>query len=189
MTPWTAARQASLSITNSRSSPKPMSIELVMPSSHLVLCCPLLLLPPIPPRVKLEHTYPWELDHKEGWVPKDWCFWIWCWWRLLRVPWTARRLKPVNPKGNQFLIFIGRTDAEAEAPTLWPPDAKSQLTGKDPDAGKDRRQENKRMTEDELVRLYHWLNGHDFEQVLGDGEGQGSLVCCSSWGHKELDRT
>ena len=122
-------------------------------------------------------------------MPKDWCFWIWCWWRLLRVPWTARRLKPVSPKGNQFLIFIGRTDAEAEAPTLWPPNAKSQLTGKDPDAGKDRRQEDKRMTEDELVRLYHRLNGHDFEQALEDGEGQGSLVCCSSWGHKKSDMT
>ena len=107
----------------------------------------------------------------------------------MRVPWTARRLKPVSPKGNQFLIFIGRTDAEAEAPTLWPPNAKSQLTGKDPDAGKDRRQEDKRMTEDELVRLYHRLNGHDFEQALEDGEGQGSLVCCSSWGHKKSDMT
>ena len=93
--------------------------------------------------------------------------------------------RPVNPKGNQPWLFIGRTGAEAEAPVLWLPDVKSQLIGKDPDAGKDWRQEEKEMTEGEMVECYHWLNGHELEQTLGDGEGQGSLVFCSPWGHKE----
>jgi len=101
----------------------------------------------------------------------------------------CKEIKPVNPKGNQSWIFIGRTDAEAEAPTLWPPGVKSQHIRKDPDAGKDWRQEEKGMTEDEMVGWHHWLNGHESEQTLGDGEGQGSLVCCSPWGHKELEMT
>ena len=95
----------------------------------------------------------------------------------------------VNPKGNQSWIFIGRTDAEAETPMLWPPDVKNWLTGKDSDAGKDWRQEEKGTTEDEMVGWLHWLDGHEFEQVLGVGDGQGSLVCCSPWGCKELDTT
>ena len=89
----------------------------------------------------------------------------------------CKEIKSVNPKGNQPWIVIGRTDAEAEAPILWLPDGKSQLIGKDPDAGKDWRQEEKEMTEDEIVGWYHRLNGHAFEQTLGDGEGQGSLAC------------
>ena len=93
------------------------------------------------------------------------------------------------PKGNQSWIFIGRTDAEAETPVLWPPDSKNWLTGKDPDAEKDWRQEEKGTTEEEMVGWHHWLNEHEFEQALGDGEGQGSLVSCSPWGHKESDRT
>ena len=92
-----------------------------------------------------------------------------------------KEIKPVNPKGNQPWIFIGRTDAEAEAPILWPPDAKSPLTGKDPEAGKDRRQE-KKMTEDKMVRWHHQLDEHEFKRALEDGEGQGSLMCCSPWG-------
>ena len=99
----------------------------------------------------------------------------------------SKEIKPVNPKGNQPLIFIGRTDAEA--PILWPPDAKSQLVGKDPDAGKYWRQEEKGTTEDEMVGWHHWLNGYEFEQALGDGEGQGSLAWCSLWGHKESNIT
>ena len=99
------------------------------------------------------------------------------------------KIKPVNPKGNQYWIFLRRTDAEAETPILWPPDAKNWLIRKDNDAGKDWRQEEKGTTEDEMVGWHHQLNGHEFEQALGDGEGQGSLVCCSSWGHKELDMT
>ena len=92
-----------------------------------------------------------------------------------------------HPKGNQYWIFIGKTDAEAEAPIFWPPDVKSQLIGKDPDAGKDWRQEEKGITEDEMVGWHHQLNGHEFEQALGDGEGQGGLAC--PWGRKESDTT
>ena len=98
-------------------------------------------------------------------------------------------IQPVHPKGNQPWIFIRRTDAEAETPILWPSDTKSWLIGKDPDAGKDWRQEEKGMTEDEVVGWHHWLNGHEFEQALGVGDGQGSLVCCSPWGCKESDTT
>ena len=98
-------------------------------------------------------------------------------------------IKPINPKGNQPWIFIGRTDANTETPILWPPDVKNQLNRKDSDAGKDWWQEDKGMTEDEMVRWHHRLNGHEFEQVLGHGVGQGSLVCCSPWGHKESDMT
>ena len=94
------------------------------------------------------------------------------------------QIKPVNPKGNQSWIFIGRTDAEAETPIIGPPDAKSWLLGKDPNAGKDWRQEEKGITEDEMVGWHHRFNGHEFEQVLGVGEGQGSLACCSPWGRK-----
>ena len=97
----------------------------------------------------------------------------------------CKRIKPVNPKGNQLWIFIGRTDAEAEAPILWPPDGKSQFIRKEPDAGKDWRQEEKGTTEDELVGWHHWLNGHEFAQTPGAGEGQGSLACCSPWGREE----
>ena len=101
----------------------------------------------------------------------------------------CKELKQVHPKGNQPWIFIGRTDAEAEAPILWPPDSKSWLIRKDPDAGKDWRQEEKGTTEDEMIEWHHWLKGHEFEQALGDGEGQGSLACCSPWDCKDSDTT
>ena len=126
----------------------------------------------------------WELDHKEGCMPKNWCFWTVVLEKTLESPLDGKEIKPVNPKGNQPWIFIGRTDAEAEAPILWPLDVKSQLIGKDPDAGKDWRQEVK---EDEMVGWHHWLNRHEFEQAPGDGEGQRGLACCSPWGRKELD--
>jgi len=129
----------------------------------------------------------WELDCKEGWVLKNWCFWTVVLEKTLESPLDCKQIKPVHPKGNQFWMFIGRTDAEAEVLILWPPDVKSQLTGKDPDAGKDWRQEEKGMTEHEMVGWYHWLNGHEFGQALGDGKEQGSLVCCSSWCCKESD--
>ena len=115
-------------------------------------------------------------------------FELWC-WRRLESPLDCKEIKLVNPKWNQSWIFNGRIDAEAEAPILWPPDAKSQLIGKDPDAGKDWRREEKRMTEGEMVGWCHWLNGHEFEQTLRDSEGQWSLACCSPWGHKESDTT
>ena len=113
-------------------------------------------------------------------------FELWCWRRLLRSL-DCKENQPVKPKGNQPWIFIGRTDAES--PIIWPPDAKSQLIGKDPDAGKDWRQEEKGTTEGEMAGWHHWLNGHEFEQTPGDSEGEGSLACCSPWGCKELDTT
>ena len=116
-------------------------------------------------------------------------FKLWCWRRLLKSPLDCKDIKPVNPKGNQSWIFIGRTDAKAEAPVLWPPDGKSWLTGKDPHAGKDSRQEEKGTTEDEKIGWHHQLNGHEFEQAPGDGEEQVSLACGSTWGCKESDTT
>ena len=118
----------------------------------------------------------WTVNKAECWRID--AFELWCWRRLLRVPWTARR--SINPKGNQCWTFIGRTDAEAEAPILWPPDVKNWLTGKDPDAGQDWRQEEKGRTEDVMVGWRHWL-GQEFEQALGTGGGQGGLACCSPW--------
>ena len=111
----------------------------------------------------------WELDHKEGWVLKNWCFWTVVLKKTRESPLDCKELKPVNPKGNQSWIFIGRTDAEAQAQALvlWPPDAKSWLIGKDSDPGQDRRQEEKGMTEDEMFGWHHWLKGHEFEQALG----------------------
>ena len=112
----------------------------------------------------------WELDHKEGWALKNWCFQI-VLEKTLESPLDCKEIKPVHPKGNQSWIFIGRTDAEAEVLILWPPDAKRQLTGKDPDAEKDWGQEEKRATEDEMVGWHYRLNGHEFEQTQGDSEG------------------
>ena len=127
----------------------------------------------------------WELDHKEGWALKNWCVWTVVLKKTFESPLDCKEIKPINPKGNQPWIFIGRTDA----PLLWPPDTKSQLTGKDPDAGKDWRQEDKGMTEDEMVGGHHQFNGHEFEQTPGYSEGQGSLSCCSPWGRKEAGTT
>ena len=133
----------------------------------------------------------WVLDHKEGWVPKNWCIQTVVLKRTLSLL-DCKEIKPFNAKGNQSWIFIGKTDVEAETPILWPPDVKSQLIGKDPDVGKDRGQEEKGVTEGEMVGLHHWFNGHEFEQTPGDSEGQGSLAWCRPWGHKKsntVDRT
>ena len=108
--------------------------------------------------------------------------------KILENPLDGKEIKPLSPKENQPWILIGRTDAEAEAPVLWPPGAMNQLIRKDPDAGKDWRQKEKGMTEDEMVRWHHWLDRYEFEQVLGDGEGRESLTC-SPRGHKESDTT
>ena len=116
------------------------------------------------------HVWMWELDHKEGWVPKNWCFWNVVLEKTLESPLDCKEIKPVNLKGNQTWIFIGETDAEAEAPILWPPDAKSWLIGKDPDAGKDWRQEEKGKTKNKMVGWHRWPNGHEFEQAPGDGD-------------------
>ena len=122
-------------------------------------------------------------------APTNWCFQTVLVEKTLESSLDSKEIKPVNPKGNQPWIFIGRTDAEAEAPIFWPPDAKSQLIGKDPDAGKDWRQEEKGTTEDEMVGWHHWLKRHEIKQTPGDGEGQGRLVWYSPWCCKELDMT
>ena len=136
------------------------------------------------------HVCMWELDHKNGWVPKNWCFWtvVWCWRRLLRVPWTARRsnqsiLKEISPeysleglmlklKLQYFCNLMRRTDWLEKTLML------GRIEGR-----------RRKGRQDEMVGWYHWFNGHEFEQAPGDGEGQGSLACCSPWGHKELDTT
>ena len=129
------------------------------------------------------HGGMWKLDHKGGWAPKNWCFQTVVLEKTLeRVPWRAKR--SVNTKENQPWIFTGRTEAEAEAPILWPPDVKCRLIGKDLGAEKDWRQEKKGVTEDEMVGWHHQLNVQEFEQTLGDSKGQGSLVCCGPWGSK-----
>ena len=112
-----------------------------------------------------------------------------CCWRTLESPLDCKEIQPVHPKGDQSWVFIGRTDVEAETPIVKSPDATNQLTGKDHDAGKYWRQEEKGTTEDEMVVWHHWLNGHEFEQALGVGDGQGSLACCSSRRHKEMNMT
>ena len=132
--------------------------------------------------------YGCELDYKESWAPKNWRFWIVVLEKTLESPLNCKEIQPVHPKGNQSWIFIGRTDAEAEVLILWPPDGKNWLIGKDPDAGKDWRWE-KATTEDEILGLHHRLDGHEFEQAVGDADGQGSLVHCSPWDQKESDMT
>ena len=130
----------------------------------------------------------WELDYKESWV-LNWCFWTVVLEKTLESPLDCKEIQPVHPKGDQSWIFIGRTVAETETPILWPLGAKNWLIGKDPDSGKDWRQEWKGMTEDEMVGLHHRLDGCELEQALGFGDGQGSLACFSPWGHKEWDMT
>ena len=133
------------------------------------------------------HGWMRELDHKEGWAAKNWCFQIAVLEQTLERSLDSKVIKPVNPKGNQPWMVIGRTDAEGEAPILWPPDVKSWLPGKDPDSGKDRRHDEKKVvTEDEMTGWPHQLNKYESEQTLGDTAGQGSLTCCSPWGRKEL---
>ena len=131
----------------------------------------------------------WELNHKEGWVLKNWCFQIVVLEKTLESLLDSKEIKPVNPKGNQLWVFIGRTDAEAEALVLWPPVMKSQFIGKHPVARKDWGQE-KGMTEDEMAGWqHHWLDGHVFGGTPGVGDRQGGLACCDSWGRKESDMT
>ena len=109
------------------------------------------------------HIWMWELDYKESWALKNWCFWTVVLEKTLESPLDCKEAQPVHPKGNQSWMFIGRTDVEAETPILWLPDVKNWLTGKDLDGGKDWRQEEKGMTEDEMVGWHHWLDGHEFE--------------------------
>ena len=111
--------------------------------------------------ISSSHVLIWELDHKESWALKNWCFWTVVLDKTLECPLDCKEIKPVNPKGNQSWIFIGTTDAETDAPILWPPDEKNWLTGKDPDSGKDWRQEEKGMTQDEMLGWHHRLNRHE----------------------------
>ena len=124
------------------------------------------------------HVWMWELNQKKGWVPKNGCFRTVVLEKTIESLLDCKEIQPVNPKGNQSWIFVGRADAEAEAPKLWSRDEKSRLIREDPDAGKEWRQKENGMTEDEMVGCHHWLNGHEVEQTLGDGEGRGSLACC-----------
>ena len=135
------------------------------------------------------HVWMWELDYKESWAPKNWCFWTVMLEKILESPLDCKEIQPVNTKGNQSWIFIGRTNAEAETPVLWPPDVKNQLIGKDPNAGKAWRQEEKGTTEDKMAGWHHRLDGHGFGWTRGVSDGQGGLECCDSWGHKESDMT
>ena len=132
----------------------------------------------------------WELDYKESWVWKNWCLQTVVLEKTFESPLNFKEIQPVNTKeiSPGYWIFIGKTDAEAETPIVWPPYVKYWLIGKDPDAGKDLRQE-KGMTEDEIVGWYHWFDGHEFEQILGVGDGQGSLSFCGPWCLKESDTT
>ena len=127
------------------------------------------------------HVQLWELDHKEGRVPKNWHFRTVVLEKTLESLLDSKEIKPVNLKGNQAWILIGRADAEADAPILWSPDAKSFFTGKDPDAGEDWRQKEKRVTGDEMAGWHHQCSGHKLGQTLGDGKGRGGLACCSPW--------
>ena len=131
----------------------------------------------------------WELDYKETWVLKNWCFWTVVLEKTLESPLDCKEIQPVHPKGDQSWVFIGRTDVEAETPIFWLPHAKGWLIWKDPDAGKDWVQEEKGKTEDQMIGWYHWLNGHEFGWTPGVGDGQGSLACWGSSGHKESDTT
>ena len=138
----------------------------------------------------ISHVWMWQLDYKESWVPKNWCFWTVVLEKTLESPLDCKEIQPVHPKKrNQSWIFIGRTDAEAETPVLWPPDVKNWLIWKDPDAGKDWGQEEKGTTEDEMVEWHHRLDGNKFERAWRVGDGQGSLACCSPWDCKESDTT
>ena len=133
------------------------------------------------------HVWMWELDCEEGWAMKNWCFWTVVLKKTLESLLDCKENQPVHPKGNQSWVFIGRTDAET--PVLWPPHAKSWLIGKDSDAGRDCGQEEKGTTEDEMAGWHHRLDGRGFGWTPGVGDGQGGLVCCDSWGRKELDTT
>ena len=139
--------------------------------------------------VSNSHVWIWELDYKESWALKNWCFWTVVLEKTLESPLDCKEIQPVHPKENQSWLFIGKIDAKAETPILWPPDLKYWLIWKDLDAGKDWRQEEQGVTEDELVEWHHWLNGHEFEYTLEVGDGWGGLACSSPWGCKELDMT
>ena len=131
----------------------------------------------------------WELDCEESWALKNWCFCTVVFEKTLESPLDCKKIQPVHSEGDQSWVFIGRTDVEAETPILWPPDAKNCLIGKDPDAGKDWRQEEKGTPEDEMAGWNHWFDGRESGWTPGVGDGQGGLECCRPWGRKEPDTT
>ena len=130
------------------------------------------------------YVWIWELDCEESWALKNWCFWTVVLEKILESPLDCKEIQPVHPKGDQSWVFIGRIDAEAETPILWPPHAKCWLIGKDSDAGRDWGQEEKGTAEDEMSGWHHRLNGHEFEWTPGVGDGQGGMACCDWWGRK-----
>ena len=131
------------------------------------------------------HIWMWELDYEESWALKNLCFWTVVLEKTLESPLDCKKIQPVHFKGDQPLVFFGRNDAEAETPVLWQPHAKSWLTEKNSDAGRDWGQEKKGKTEDEMAGWHHWLDGRESEWTPGVGDGQGGLACCDSWGRKE----
>ena len=131
----------------------------------------------------------WELDCEESWAPKNWCFWIVVLEKTLESPMECKEIQPVYFKGDQSWVFFGRTNAKAETPVLWPLHVKSWVILKDSDGGRDWGQEEKGMTDDEMPRWHHWLDGLEFGWTPGVGDGQGGLACCNSWDHKELNTT
>ena len=135
------------------------------------------------------HVWMWELEYKESWAPKNWCFWTVVLEKTLESPLDCKQVQPVHPKGDQSWVFTGRNDVEAETPILWPPAVKSWLIGKYPDPGKDWEQEENEMTEDEIVGWHHRLDERGFGWTPGVGDGQGGLVCCNSLSCKESDTT
>ena len=135
------------------------------------------------------HVWMWELDCKENWALKNWCFWTVVLEKTLESPLDCKEIQPVLSEGDQSWDFFGRNDAKAETPVLWPPHAKCWLIGEDSDAGRDWGQEEKGMTEDKKAGWHHWLDGREAGWTPGVGDGQGGLACCDSWGHKESDTT
>ena len=133
--------------------------------------------------------YGYELDCEESWVPKNWCFRTVVLEKTLESPLDCKEIQPVHSEGDQSWVLIGRTDAEAGTPIVWPPHMKSWLIGKDSNAGRDWGQEEKEMTENEMAGWHHWLDGRKSEWTPGVGDGQGGLACCDSWGRKESDAT
>ena len=131
----------------------------------------------------------WELYCEEGWAPKNWFFWSVVLEKTLESPLDCKEIQPVHSEGDQPWDFFGRNDAKPETPVLWPPHAKSWLIEKDSDAGRDWGREEKGTIEDEMAGWHHWLDGHESEWTPGDGDGQGGLACCDSWGRKESDTT
>ena len=135
------------------------------------------------------HVWTWELDCEESWALKNWCCWTMMLEKTLESPLDCKEVQPAHSEGDQPWDFFGRNDAKAETPVLWPPHAKSWLTGKDPDAGRDWGQEEKGTKEGEMAGWHHRLDGCEFEWALGVGDGQGGLASCSSWDRKESDTT